>query len=344
MESDSFIFDDDIEEIGSDVEAFCPKCKADTAHTIITKYEDEIRRVQCSPCGDVHAYRKPRGELEEEGAQAEEKSKKKALKKPTWEEFFAKHDVSSARPYTFRDTYIENDIVTHPKFGMGFASETPDEDKVEITFKDQRRVLVHNRKELPGAPPELARAPKPRPLPKPVLKGKKGKAAQQQAAALGAPVLTKAELAAQKKAAKEAARLQKEQERAEAKAKKEAERAAMKAKLEAERAAKKAKIEKERAAKKAKLEALRAKNAAKAEALRKKKQEKLEKLRAAKQAKLEKAQKKKAEALKKKLAMQAKKAAKAKLKAKAKAAKAAKAAKKKPAKKPAKKKSAKKKK
>ena len=63
MESDSFIFDDDIEEIGSDVEAFCPKCKADTAHTIITKYEDEIRRVQCSPCGDVHAYRKPRGEL-----------------------------------------------------------------------------------------------------------------------------------------------------------------------------------------------------------------------------------------------------------------------------------------
>src|SRR5215471_15466869 len=76
MESDSFIFDDDIEEIGSDVEAFCPKCKADTAHTIITKYEEEIRRVQCSPCGDVHAYRKPRGEIEDEAAQ-EEKNKKK---------------------------------------------------------------------------------------------------------------------------------------------------------------------------------------------------------------------------------------------------------------------------
>src|SRR5215471_19132467 len=106
MESDSFIFDDDIEEIGSDVEAFCPKCKADTAHTIITKYEDEIRRVQCSPCGDVHAYRKPRGEIEEEAAQ-EEKNKKKLSKKPNWEEFFAKHhDASSARPYTFRDTYI----------------------------------------------------------------------------------------------------------------------------------------------------------------------------------------------------------------------------------------------
>jgi hypothetical protein len=175
MESDSFIFDDDIEEIGSDVEAFCPKCKADTAHTIITKYEDEIRRVQCSPCGDVHAYRKPRGDLEEEGVAESERpgSKKKIQKKPTWEEFFARHDASQGRPYSFRDSYIENDIVTHPKFGLGFTSETMDEDKVEITFKDGRRVLVHNRKELPGAPPELARAPKPRPVPE--KKGAKGK-------------------------------------------------------------------------------------------------------------------------------------------------------------------------
>jgi hypothetical protein len=281
MESDSFIFDDDIEEIGSDVEAFCPKCKADTAHTIITKYEEEIRRVQCSPCGDVHAYRKPRGEVEEETAQADERNRKKVLKKATWDEFFAKHDNAAARPYTFRDTYIENDIVTHPKFGVGFASETYDEDKVEITFKDQRRVLVHNRKELPGAPPELARAPKPRPVVKPLPKGKKAKAAAaaaaaQAAAALGAPALTRAELAAQKKAAKEAARLQKEQERATAKAQKEQERAAAKAKVEQERTAKRAKLEKERAAKQAKLEKERAKKAAK-----------LEKERAARKAKLE---------------------------------------------------------
>jgi len=61
-----FIFEDDADEVGSDIEAYCPKCKADTAHTVITKYEDEVRRVQCSPCGDVHSYRKPRGEADEE--------------------------------------------------------------------------------------------------------------------------------------------------------------------------------------------------------------------------------------------------------------------------------------
>jgi len=46
-----FMFEDEVDEVGSDVEAFCPKCKADTTHVVISKYEDEIRRVQCNPCG-----------------------------------------------------------------------------------------------------------------------------------------------------------------------------------------------------------------------------------------------------------------------------------------------------
>ena len=75
---EDFIFDDDVDEVGAEVEAHCPKCKADTQHVVVSKYEDEIRRVQCNPCGDVHPYRKPRGESdEEEPAPA---VKKKAVK------------------------------------------------------------------------------------------------------------------------------------------------------------------------------------------------------------------------------------------------------------------------
>src|SRR5258706_163753 len=59
---EDFIFDDDVDEVGAEVEAFCPKCKADTTHVVISKYEDEIRPVQCNPCGDVHSYPKPKGE------------------------------------------------------------------------------------------------------------------------------------------------------------------------------------------------------------------------------------------------------------------------------------------
>lgn len=147
-----FMFEDDVDEVGSDVEAYCPKCKTDTTHVVISKYEDEIRRVQCNPCGDVHSFRKPRGEAEEDIPEPVAARKRAMLKKLTWEEFFAKHGEKNAKPYEFRDSYRENAIVFHPKFGKGFVSEIVSESKVEITFTDARRILVHNRRDIPGSP------------------------------------------------------------------------------------------------------------------------------------------------------------------------------------------------
>ena len=147
-----FMFEDEVDEVGSDVEAYCPKCKADTTHVVISKYEDEIRRVQCNPCGDVHSFRKPRGEVEDDVPEPIAAKKRAMLKKFTWDEFFAKHGEKHGKPYEFREQYSENAIVTHPKFGRGFVSEVMSDSKVEITFKDARRVLVHNRKDMPGLP------------------------------------------------------------------------------------------------------------------------------------------------------------------------------------------------
>lgn len=147
-----FMFEDEVDEVGSDVEAYCPKCKADTTHVVISKYEDEIRRVQCNPCGDVHSFRKPRGEVEDDVPEPIAAKKRAMMKKPNWDEFFAKHGEKQGKPYEFRERYSENVIVTHPKFGRGFVSEVMSDSKVEITFKDARRVLVHNRKDMPGLP------------------------------------------------------------------------------------------------------------------------------------------------------------------------------------------------
>jgi Zn ribbon nucleic-acid-binding protein len=147
-----FMFEDEVDEVGSDVEAYCPKCKADTTHVVISKYEDEIRRVQCNPCGDVHSFRKPRGDVEEDVPEPIAAKKRAMMKKPTFDEFFAKHSEKNAKPYEFREHYHENVIVTHPKFGKGFVSEIVSDSKVEVTFKDAKRVLVHNRKNMPGLP------------------------------------------------------------------------------------------------------------------------------------------------------------------------------------------------
>jgi hypothetical protein len=147
-----FMFEDEVDEVGSDVEAYCPKCKGDTTHVVISKYEDEIRRVQCNPCGDVHSFRKPRGDVEDDVPEPIAAKKRAMMKKATWDEFFHKHGEKGGKPYEFREHYHDNAIVTHPKFGRGFVSEVLSDSKVEITFKDARRVLVHNRKDMPGLP------------------------------------------------------------------------------------------------------------------------------------------------------------------------------------------------
>jgi hypothetical protein len=179
-----FMFEDEVDEVGSDVEAYCPKCKGDTTHVVISKYEDEIRRVQCNPCGDVHSFRKPRGDVEDDVPEPIAAKKRAMMKKVTWEEFFHKHGEKGGKPYEFRELYHDNVIVTHPKFGRGFVSEVLSDSKVEITFKDSRRVLVHNRKDMPGLPLAAEGDGRPSNAKVPVAKAApaKGKAAAKEAA------------------------------------------------------------------------------------------------------------------------------------------------------------------
>ena len=59
---DFSMFDDEADDVGQEIEAFCARCKTDTPHTVVSRYDEEIRRVRCNTCDDVHAFRRPRGE------------------------------------------------------------------------------------------------------------------------------------------------------------------------------------------------------------------------------------------------------------------------------------------
>lgn len=159
------IFEEEADEIGGEIEAYCPspRCKADTTHTIISMYEDEVRRVQCVVCGEVHAYRKPRGD----GAEGDgEGSKKSSSKRLTWDDALARAtdtDLGNARPFSIRDTYEDGDVVHHPAFDIGFVIEQLPDNKVEVIFRDGgSRILVHNRGDLAARMPDIAEIPAPR--------------------------------------------------------------------------------------------------------------------------------------------------------------------------------------
>jgi Zn ribbon nucleic-acid-binding protein len=187
------IFEEEADEVGGEIEAYCPspRCKADTTHTIISMYEDEVRRVQCVVCGEVHAYRKPRGDGAEDGADA---GKKPDARRITWDEAMARasdNDIANCRPYSIRDTYEEGDVVHHPVFDIGFVVEQLPDNKVEVIFRDGgTRILVHNRGDLASRMPDIAEVPAPREA------KKKKRAKKAEAPAAPVPQRTKAEVEA----------------------------------------------------------------------------------------------------------------------------------------------------
>jgi len=160
------IFEEDADEVGGEIEAYCPspRCKADTTHTIISMYEDEVRRVQCVVCGEVHAYRKPRGDGVEEGGEGG--GKKQPSRKLSWDEAMSRatdQDLANCRPYSIRDTYEDGDVVHHPVFDIGFVIDQLPDNKVEVIFRDGgSRILVHNRGDLASRMPDIAEVPMPR--------------------------------------------------------------------------------------------------------------------------------------------------------------------------------------
>jgi hypothetical protein len=160
------IFEEDADEVGGEIEAYCPspRCKADTTHTIISMYEDEVRRVQCVVCGEVHAYRKPRGDTVEEAGDGA--TKKSSQRRITWDDAMARAteaDLGNCRPYSIRDAYEEGDVVHHPVFDIGFVIELLPDNKVEVIFRDGgSRILVHNRGDLASRMPDISEIPIPR--------------------------------------------------------------------------------------------------------------------------------------------------------------------------------------
>jgi hypothetical protein len=146
-----YIFDDEVGEIGSEVEAYCQKCRTEGPHTVITRYEDEVRQVQCATCGHVHAYKPIRPDPGDEDITETPAGRRRVPKKVSWEEAMRQLGTQRPRTYGFREAFRQGEYIDHPKFGRGYVSEVLDESKIEAVFRDGPRVLVHNRRDTSAA-------------------------------------------------------------------------------------------------------------------------------------------------------------------------------------------------
>jgi hypothetical protein len=126
--------------VGSDVDAFCTRCKMELGHTVLAMVGNKPARVRCNTCQGEHAFRGSPEPRKGSWVPASERAAKPAV--TSWEALLQKKDLSRARRYSAKDRYEPDEVLEHPVFGIGLVQEVRG-DKISVAFKADVKTLVH---------------------------------------------------------------------------------------------------------------------------------------------------------------------------------------------------------
>lgn len=138
---------------GSEIDAWCTKCRLDLGHRIIALVDNRPKRVVCQTCGSQHNYRAPK--TVDRGVRVRRPAKSGAAPKSRgaraqaefdrvqgWEQRIAGKSLDSFTRYSIDRVFETDELVTHKKFGEGYVVEIMGAHKVSIMFKDGLRILA----------------------------------------------------------------------------------------------------------------------------------------------------------------------------------------------------------
>ncbi|MGZ3405155.1 MAG: hypothetical protein ACXVAN_01840 [Polyangia bacterium] len=140
-------------KVGGELDSWCTSCRLMKWHTIVALVDGKPAKVECQGCGKQHQYRaQPPDSSTEKGEKPPKKPRVRASKSATpavpavdFETLLAGREAE-AKVYSPNETFLVNDVVRHPSFGVGVATATPGPQKVELTFRDgSKKVLLHDR-------------------------------------------------------------------------------------------------------------------------------------------------------------------------------------------------------
>jgi len=134
--------------VGGEVDGFCGRCKMVLAHTVLAMVGSSIARVRCNTCGADHAYRRAAGPASAAPRQSAGTAHRVVL---GFEEQIQARGAHTARGYTPAETFVVDELISHPVFGLGFVRAVR-RDKVDVAFKAAERTLVHGRAPSKGTP------------------------------------------------------------------------------------------------------------------------------------------------------------------------------------------------
>ncbi len=133
---------------GGEIDAWCTKCKMDLGHRIVAMVESAPKRVMCMTCNSEHNYRGPKSETaktpRKKAATKKSATAKKTAAAFTREEWEVRvRSGGNFKRYTISETFEDNELVTHKKFGDGYVTNSnAATGKVIVAFVDGERTLI----------------------------------------------------------------------------------------------------------------------------------------------------------------------------------------------------------
>ena len=133
-------------KVGSNIDAWCTKCKLVLAHTIEAVAGSAIKRVMCNTCRGKHQFKSSEPGTKTASIIVKSEKVAKAKSKPNdFSRLMRGKNADSASPYSIKKHFSRGDVINHSLFGMGVVVDQRDMQKIEVLFESGPKILIHAR-------------------------------------------------------------------------------------------------------------------------------------------------------------------------------------------------------
>jgi len=150
---------------GSEIDAWCTKCRMDLGHRIVALVAGAPKRVVCLTCNGEHGYHAPRTTTTAAGVVVKKRTNgagPESVKRPApagvraaqkarveqerydgWANRTLGKSVDTFTRYSMEEKLELGQLILHPKFGEGYVEGVREDGKVDVMFRDGQRTLAH---------------------------------------------------------------------------------------------------------------------------------------------------------------------------------------------------------
>jgi hypothetical protein len=137
--------------VGQELETFCPKCKTEMVHRTTVIKDSKIRKVMCNGCLTEHAYKELYEVDADDGKRkpgrprkTEATKGKRGPRKKNWSVMIAQIEEAQIVDYDIEKDFTETPAIRHKKFGVGVITKILDDNKIEVLFQEETKILAQN--------------------------------------------------------------------------------------------------------------------------------------------------------------------------------------------------------